>query len=118
MLSVSVTIYLHGNHSCFILLNPSSPTKKHIIGEERIAFAVDLAKESRKPLPDLALKALRCRLQSLLDSIATIAENENVHSKTIATYALQLISNEASDQGTANSCKDLLSHGIFACSVK
>ncbi|KAI6647062.1 hypothetical protein LOD99_8899 [Oopsacas minuta] len=81
-------------------------------------FAVDLAKESRKPLPELALKALRCRLKPLLDLIATIAENENVHAKTIATYALQLISNEANDQRTANSCKDLLSNGTFACSVK
>ncbi|KAI6647665.1 hypothetical protein LOD99_8630 [Oopsacas minuta] len=102
----------------FFSTQHSSPTKKRIIGEERMVFAVDLAKESRKPLPELALKALRCRLKPLLDLIATIAENENVHAKIIATYALQLISNEANDQRTANSCKDLPSNGTFACSVK
>lgn len=67
----------------------------------------------RKPLSELTLKGLRTRLAPLLKLINQIAENENVHTKIIAAYAFQLISNESKDLSTAKYCKEFISKGTF-----
>ena len=61
----------------------------------------------RKTLTQLSLKQIRIRLKELLKHIHKISEIENTPSKTIAAYALHLISNEDNDYDNASVCKNI-----------
>ena len=89
------------------------PAKKRSSGDTTI-FTADISAETRKPLSEVTLKGLRVRLAPLLKLINQIAEKEEVDAKTIAAYALQLISNESKDLSTANFCKEIIRRGTFA----
>lgn len=89
-----------------------------MINEEKLAFETELPQDIRKPLSELALKALRKRLKPILDLINTIADYENVQPKTIAAYTLQIIANEDQDRNTADSMKELVATGSFGCAFK
>ena len=91
---------------------PELPANKRSFGHKAI-FKADLSAEIRKPLSQLTLKGLRVRLAPLLNLINQIAEKEEMDSKTIATYGLQLISNQTHDQTTSNFCKEIISTGNF-----
>ena len=82
---------------------PIDNTKIHI-------FEEDFEKERRKPLRELTHKGLKHRLQSLLNHIQTIAENENENEnpKTIAAYALQCFSKKVMILKAQKSVKKLL----------
>ena len=80
---------------------------------DKTVFKAHLSAEIRKPLYQLTLKELRVRLGPLLNLISQIAEKEDVDSKTIATYGLQLLSNQTHDQTTSKFCKEILSTGNF-----
>ena len=88
------------------------PSKKRILQEKMIVES-DLSMEQRKPLSQITLKAIRTRLNPLLNLIDTIAQKEEVEAKTIATYALMLISNVSKDVNTSNVCKEIISKGTF-----
>ena len=80
---------------------------------DKTVFKAHLSAEIRKPLSQLTLKGLRVRLGPLLNLISQIAEKEEVNSKTIATYGLQLVSNQTHDQTTSKFCKEIISTGNF-----
>ena len=80
-------------HSCA----PTRCPKKRIV-DEMISFQAEISTEIRKPICLLKTKALRNRLKPLLHLIDSLAEREKVEPKVIATYALQLISNENHDR--------------------
>ena len=100
----------------FHTIDATMPRKKRISGEKLI-FEAELPQETRKPLSQLTRKGLKNRLKPVLDLIASVAENENVDARTIATYTLQLLASAIGDKKTANSCKELLTNGTFACTL-
>ena len=91
----------------------TSPPKKRLT-EGKIIIESDLSLETRKPLAQLTLKALRTRLSPLLILIETIANKERVDTKTISAYALMLISNESRHRETADFCKEIINGGNFS----
>ena len=86
-------------HSCA----PTRCPKKRIV-DEMISFQAEISTEIRKPICLLKTKALRNRLKPLLHLIDSLAEREKVEPKVIATYALQLISNENHDRLVSTIC--------------
>lgn len=105
-----------GGDSVLCISNFLSVEKR--ISQEKIIVEYDLSMEQRKPLSQITLKALRTRLNPLLNLIDTIADKEEVESKTIAAYALMLISNVTKDVNTSNVCKEIISKGSFASQTK
>ena len=80
---------------------PSTRSLKKRIQDEKIIVEFDLSIEKRKPLSQLTLKALRTRLNPLLNLITLVATIEETDPKIIAAYALMLISNESKDVNTS-----------------
>ena len=62
----------------------------------------------------LTSKALRTRLSPLLNLINSLAEKEETDRILIATYALQLISQEFSDKKLPVVCREIISTGSFS----
>ncbi|KAI6651422.1 hypothetical protein LOD99_5229 [Oopsacas minuta] len=56
-------------------------------------------------------KCLRNRLSFLKSHLESVAENEHVSPKTLATYLLLLCCNEEQDRNSANVCKEMLEKG-------
>ena len=97
--------------------NPSAQsTKKRIMAEKNIVES-DLSMETKKPLSQLSLKALRTRLNPLLNLIDSFATKEEVDPKIIATYALMLISNLSKDVNTSSVCKQIIAKGSFVSEI-
>ena len=80
---------------------PSTRPLKKRIHDEKIIVEFDLSIEKRKPLSQLTLKALRTRLNPLLNLITSVTTIEETDPKIIAAYALMLISNESKDVNTS-----------------
>ena len=70
--------------------------------------------KKRKPIGDLTTKALRNRLSSLKSHLDTVAQNEGVSPKTLATYLLLLCSNEDLDFSGARVCKEIINKGNYS----
>ena len=100
-------------NNIFYFIPSAHPTKKRIL-EERIIVESGLSMETKRPLSQLTLKALRARLHPLLNLIDSFAIKEEVDPKIIATYALMLISNLSKDVNTSNVCKQIIAKGSFA----
>ena len=81
---------------------------------DKVIFESDLSSVARKPLSELTTKGLRQRLSPLLKLVDQLAEKEEVDSKTIATYCLQLVSNVTHDVKISSICKDIISMGTFS----
>ena len=73
-----------------------------------------MSTERRKPIKELTLQSVRHRLSSLLDHINYLAEKEEVDSRTITAYALQLVSNDFIDRDTSYVGKDIALKGKFS----
>ncbi|KAI6658404.1 hypothetical protein LOD99_15206 [Oopsacas minuta] len=76
-----------------------------------INFEEDFNLSKKKSLADLTTKGLRNRLSSLKSHLESVAENEHVSPKTLATYLLLLCCNEEQDMNSANVCKEILEKG-------
>ncbi|KAI6648319.1 hypothetical protein LOD99_12128 [Oopsacas minuta] len=76
-----------------------------------INFEEDFNLSKKKSLADLTTKGLRNRLSSLKSHLESVAENEHVTPKTLATYLLLLCCNEEQDMNSANVCKEILEKG-------
>ncbi|KAI6653939.1 hypothetical protein LOD99_3115 [Oopsacas minuta] len=76
-----------------------------------INFEEDFNLSRKKLLADLTTKGLRNRLSSLKSHLESVAENEHVSPKTLATYLLLLCCNEEQDMNSANVCKEILEEG-------
>ena len=72
------------------------------IQNERVIVESDLSIEKRKPLSQLTLKALRTRLNPLLNLTTSVATIEETDPKIIAAYALMLIPNQSKDVNTSH----------------
>ena len=70
------------------------PKRHKLSSTSTISFEEDLNITKRKPIGDLTTKALRNHLSSLKSHLDTVAQNEGVSPKTLATYLLLLCSNE------------------------
>ena len=88
------------------------PRKKRSLDNETIQ--IDISHERRKPLSELTVKALRTRLASLLNLINVLATKEETDMKTIASYALQLVSNDVYDKKIPIICKEIIRSGTFS----
>ena len=55
------------------------------------SFEENINITKRKPIGDLTTKALRNRLSSLKSHLDTVAQNEGVSPKTLATYFITLL---------------------------
>ena len=77
-------------------------------------FTENVSTERRKPIKELNLQSVRHRLSSLLDHINYLAEKEEVDSRTITAYALQLVSNDFVDRDTSYVGKDIALKGKFS----
>ena len=97
----------------FYPLPTNSPQKKILLQDDTI-LKINLCHENKKPLSELTLKALRTRLSSLLNLIDIIATKEETDRKTIASYVLQLISNELYDKKVPIVCKEIIRSGTFS----
>ena len=97
----------------FYPLPTNSPQKKILLQDNTI-LKINLSHENKKPLSELTLKALRTRLSSLLNLIDIIATKEETDKKTIASYVLQLISNELCDKKVPIVCKVIFRSGTFS----
>ena len=87
---------------------PWSPTfrpQKKRLSKDKQTIEIDISQEIRKPLSELTVKGLRTRLSPLLNFIDSLAEKEETDRISIATYALQLISQELSDKKLPVVCK-------------
>ena len=73
--------------------------------------------ETKKPLSQLNLKALRTRLNPLLNLTDSFATKEEVEPNIIATYALMLISNLSKDVNTSSVCKQIIAKGSFVSEI-
>ena len=93
-------------------------SKKKRVSEGAIIFEDEFSSETRKPLSELTLKGLRNRLNPIIQLIKTVASRERVDPIDIATYTLQLISNENHDTTVSNICKNLISRGTFGKNPK
>ena len=97
----------------FYSLPTNSPHKKRL-SHDNTTIEIDLSHESIKKLSELTLKALRTRLSPLLNLIAVLATKEETDRKTIASYALQLVSNEVCDKKVPIVCKEIIRSGTFS----
>ena len=82
-----------------------------------ISFEEDLNITKRKAIGDLTTKALRNRLCSLKSHVDTVAQNEGVSPKTLATYLLLLCSNEDLNFSSAKVCKEIIKREIILTST-
>ena len=73
------------------------PKRPKLSSTYTLSFEEDLNITKRKSIGDLSTKALRNRLYSLKSHLDTVAPNEGVSPKTLATYLLLLSSNEDLD---------------------
>ena len=79
-----------------------------------VSFEESLTHSKRKVIGDLTIKGLRYRLSSLKSHLDSVAENEDVSPKTIASYLLLLCSNEEYDFSTAKVSKEIIEKGNFS----
>ena len=63
---------------------------------------------------DLTLKGLRNRLSSLMSHLYSVAENEDVPPKTIASYLLLLCSNDEHDFSSAKVSREIIEKGNYS----
>ena len=84
-----------------------------MLSEDKTIFHAEISKEVRKPLSLLTNKGLKVRLAPLINLIETLATKEGVDTKTIASYALQLVSSSSRDLKTASFCREIISKGSF-----
>ena len=96
----------------FYAISYEHPPKRRS-SSDKVIFEADISSIARKPLSELTTKGLRVRLSSLLKLVDQLAEKEQVDSKTIATYCLQLVSNLTHDIKTSSFCKEIISTGKF-----
>ena len=89
-----------------------TPSKKRLSGN-KLVYKVEITSEVRKPLSELTSKGLKVRLAPLIHLIETLAVKEDVDTKTIAAYALQLVSSSINDRSTSAFCKQIVSKGTF-----
>ena len=89
------------------------PKRPKLSSTSTKSFEEDLNFTKRKPIVDLATKALRNRLCSLKSHLDTVAQNEGVSPKTLATSLLLLCSNEDLDFSSANVCEEIINKGNY-----
>ena len=70
--------------------------------------------KAKKKLSELTLKALSTRISPLLNLIAVLATKEETDRKTIASHALQLVSNEVCHKKVPIVCKEIIRSGTFS----
>ncbi|KAI6647700.1 hypothetical protein LOD99_8541 [Oopsacas minuta] len=97
------------NSMCFCPL-PKKP-RLSAFSSLTINFEEDFNLSKKKSLTDLTTKGLRNRLSFLKSHLESVAENEHVSPKTLATYLLLLCCNEEQDMNSANVCKEILEKG-------
>ena len=90
------------------------PKKHKLSSTSTKSFEEDLKITKRKAIGDLTTKALRNRLYSLKSHLDTVAQNEGVSPKTLATYLLLLCSNEDLDFSSAKICKEIINKGNYS----
>ena len=81
---------------------------------DKRTIEINISQEIRKPLSELTVNALHTRLSPLLNLIIYLAGKEETDKISIATYALQLISQELSDKKLTLVCREIISKGIFS----
>ena len=84
------------------------PRRPKLCSTSTISFEEDLNITKRKAIGDLTTKALRNRLFSLKSHRYTVAQNEGVSPKTLATYLLLLCSNEDLNFTSAKVYKEII----------
>ena len=92
----------------------SYPKRSKLSSTSTISFEEDLNITKRKPIGDPTTKALRNRLYSLKSHLDTVAQNEGVSPKTLATYRLLLSSNEDLNFSSAKVCKEIINKGNYS----
>ena len=90
------------------------PKRPKLSSTSTISFEEDLKITKRKDIGDLTTKALRNRLSSLKSHLDTVAQNEGVSPKTLASYLLLLCSNEDLDFSSAKVCKEIINKGNYS----
>ena len=78
------------------------------------SFEEDLNITKRKAICDLTTKALRNGLSSLKSHLETVAQNEGVSPKTLATYFSLFWSNEDLNFSSARVCKEIINKGNYS----
>ena len=78
-----------------------------------ISFEENFTHSKRKMIIDLTTKGLKYRLSSLKSHLDSVAKNEDISPKTIASYLLLLCSNEEYDFSSAKVSKEILEKGNF-----
>ena len=89
------------------------PKRPKLSSTSTISFEEDLNITKRKAIGDLTTKELRNRLCSLKSPVDTVAQNEGVSPKTLATCLLLLCSNEDLDFSSAKVCKEIINKGNY-----
>ena len=93
------------------------PKRPKLGSTSTISFEEDLNITKRKAIGNLTTKALRNRLSSLESHVDTVAQNEGVSPKTLATYLLLLCSNEDLDFSSDRVCKEIINKGNIIISA-
>ena len=90
------------------------PKKPKLSSTSTKSVEEDLNITKRNPLCYLRTKALRNRLYSLKSHLDTVAQNEGVSPKTLATCLLLLCSNEDLDFSSAKVYKEIINKGNYS----
>ena len=102
----------------FLFYDSSKQAVKRRLSSDGEVLETEKAREIRKPLLELTIKGQRARLEPLISFMSSLAEKENIHCKTLAALALQLVSASSGDYSTSSFCQEIVRTGTFQKDTK